>query len=390
MRIIKLLFLFSFLFSSSMVAQDSCNIRISLLTCSPGEELYSTFGHSALRVTHTVSGEDVVFNYGTFNFDEPGFYTKFIRGKLLYYVSTEDFLSFADSYRQQNRSITEQVLNLNCSEKQEAIRFLQNNLRPENRSYKYDFLFDNCTTRLRDLTEENADNQITYPAIVPVNTTFRDLIHVYLDSNNQHWSKLGIDLLLGSRTDAEMNNRQAMFLPDYLMIAYDKASIGNRPLVTNKKILFEAAPLPGSKDFAITPLLVTTAIFIIVMLLSFSRNRKIISSLRNFDSMILFITGLLGLLMLFMWFGTDHIMCADNYNLLWAWPTHVVYAFLLHSKKRWVKNYQLIMIAVNVLVLAAWFFLPQELNYAIMPLLLLITIRAYMRIKPKQNNTSIS
>src|SRR2546423_13573683 len=105
-------FILSFLiFNSSFLisAQDSCHLRISLLTCTPGEELYSTFGHSALRIIDSANNKDIVYNYGTFNFEEPGFYTKFIRGKLLYYLSTDNFLSFGGSIQQEGRGITEQV-----------------------------------------------------------------------------------------------------------------------------------------------------------------------------------------------------------------------------------------------------------------------------------------
>lgn len=254
MYIKKLLFIFLLFVTGMVKAQDSCTLRVSLLTCSPGEELYSTFGHSALRLTDPVSGDDLVFNYGTFNFDEPGFYTKFIRGKLLYYVSAENFYSFAESYRQQNRSIVEQVLNLSCQEKQALSSFLQNNLRPENRSYKYDFLFDNCTTRLRDINEKISADSVYYPKIVQQGTKFRELIHIYLDSNSQHWSKLGIDLLLGSRTDAIMSNRQAMFLPDYLLMALDNAKKATTKLVSSKNLLFDVKTPTVKGNFYTHPL----------------------------------------------------------------------------------------------------------------------------------------
>src|SRR5215218_1527696 len=113
---------FLFLISYFSFAQDSCHLRISLLTCSPGEELYSTFGHSALRVTDSVTSQDIVYNYGTFNFDEPGFYTKFVRGKLLYYLSTEEFSSFKRQYEYERRSMIEQELDLSCTEKQKMFQ----------------------------------------------------------------------------------------------------------------------------------------------------------------------------------------------------------------------------------------------------------------------------
>ena len=154
------LFMMMRLLAMQATAQDSSQYRISLLTCTPGEELYSTFGHSAVRVLDTGSGTDLVYNYGTFNFDEPGFYMKFIRGKLLYYLSVSDFGSFRNEYRESNRGITEQVLNLDQEQEKEIISLLENNMLPQNRAYKYDFLYDNCTTRLRDLVEKISDSSV--------------------------------------------------------------------------------------------------------------------------------------------------------------------------------------------------------------------------------------
>ncbi len=380
MYIKKLLFIFSFFIIKSVTAQDSCNFKISLLTCSPGAELYSTFGHSALRVTNTVSGEDVVYNYGTFNFDEPGFYTKFIRGKLLYYLSTTDFPSFAESYRQENRSMTEQVMNLNCKEKKEVMQFLAINILPGNRAYKYDFLFDNCTTRLRDLAEKFAEKPVTVTKIVPPDSRFRELIHIYLDSNQQHWSKLGIDLLLGSRTDAVMSNREAMFLPDYLLMGFDSLNAGTKKLVLEKKVLFQSPIEPAKNNILNLPVFYSSILFLLVFFLGFSKKDSVRNVLKNFDAMLMFIVGLLGSLMLFMWFGTDHVMCSDNYNLLWAWPSHVIVAFFLNRNKSWVSKYLIAMIIVYILVLIMWIFIPQQLNVTVIPILLLIVMRAGIRV----------
>lgn len=256
---------------------------------------------------------------------------------------------------------------------------------PENRSYKYDFLFDNCTTRLRDLAEKVADTTLVFNRIVERNTKFRDLIHLYLDSNKQHWSKLGIDLLLGSRTDAIMENREAMFLPDYLLLAFDKALSGKKRLVADKTILFKAGIPSSGNGFLSLPLFYSSLLLIIVMLLSFSKKASVQSGLKNFDAMLLFIVGLLGTLMLFMWFGTDHIMCSDNYNLLWAWPTHTIAAFFINRKLSWVKTYLLAMIIIYFLLLLSWPFLPQKLNVALVPVILVMLLRGGMRFREMRN-----
>ena len=149
--IFNLLFfvLVSFL-STRAFAQDSCHLRISLLTASPGEELYETFGHSALRITDSVRNTDIVYNYGTFNFDEPNFYLKFIKGTLPFYLSDDNFDNFIAEYQQENRGITEQVLNLTCFQKYKINALLNENMMGPNRTYQYKFTFDNCTTRQRN------------------------------------------------------------------------------------------------------------------------------------------------------------------------------------------------------------------------------------------------
>ena len=232
-KIVAVLFLACF-FNGLKAQQDpSCNIQISLLTCSPGEELYSTFGHSALRVIDSSTNTDIIYNYGTFDFDDPAFYSKFTRGKLMYFVSVQKFESFFEEYQYYQRGITEQILDLSCSEKEKLVSALRENAKEENKYYKYDFIVDNCTTRLRDIVFKNADAPVITSDIRPnEKITFRKLIHKYLDSSYQYWSKLGIDMLLGRPVDKKLTNNEAMFLPDYLLKGFDSSTIGKKPVVS--------------------------------------------------------------------------------------------------------------------------------------------------------------
>jgi len=359
---------------------DSCHIRISVLTVSPGEELYSTFGHSALRITDSVSHSDIVYNYGTFNFDEPGFYMKFVRGKLTFYLSADDFDSFVNDNRQEQRAATEQVLNLTCAEKYNMIMLLQANMMGDNRKYKYDFTFDNCTTRLRDLIEKSADTDVHFANILSAKKTFRDLIYEYLDKNDKQWSKLGIDILLGEPTDAVMQPKEIMFLPDYLMNTFDKTTIDARKLVSSKHSLYNTDQKPISANYFTHPLFIFSCLFILIILLSFSKNAFIKRTLIAFDGFMFFITGLLGILLLFMWFGTDHRMCKDNFNLLWAWPTNVIAAFYIHSKRKPGTKYFMIYTVFTIVLLGCWFFLPQHMNSALMPIVAILIFRSILYI----------
>ena len=358
-------------------AQDSSHIRISLLTCTPGDELYSTFGHSAIRVTDTSSRSDIVFNYGTFNFDDPGFYIKFIRGKLLYFVSTTDFDSFQNEYQTTNRGMTEQLLNLSATEKIALKDFLYNNAKEPNRYYQYDFFLDNCTTRIRDIIVKYKTNYPPLKPVMPANTRFRQAIHEYLDNGGKYWSKLGIDLLLGAPTDAVMTTNQTQFLPDNLMKALDSSN-RNRQLVVSTNQLYPFTAINNKQSF-FTPMIVFSILFLAIQLISLSSNKKASSFLYGFDGLLFFLTGAIGILFVFMWTSTDHSMVKNNFNLIWAWPPHIIFAFFINSKKKWVNKYFAVTIFGMVIVLLSWFFLPQQMNNALLPIVLLLFSRSVRR-----------
>ena len=322
------------------------------------------------------AGTDDVFNYGTFEFG-PDFYTKFIRGKLLYFLSVELFNDFSYTYTLESRSIKEQVLQLSCAEKQKLYSSLQVNATEQNRYYRYDFLFDNCTTRAGDMVANNSSSPVVFKNILSENVpTFRDLIHSYLHAGNQYWSKLGIDILLGVKLDRQVSNREAMFLPDYLLKGFDSAYVNNKPLVSAPQVILNM-PSPLTNKTFFTPVAVFSLLFVAVVALSLIRKQWAASILAIFDFIFFFMLGLSGLLILFMWFGTDHTVCKNNYNLLWALPSNVVLAFFVNSKKNWVKKYFTTLSWLTLVLAIAWLFLPQQMNNALIPILLLIVFRGW-------------
>lgn len=361
----------------STFAQDSSHIRISLLTCTPGEELYSTFGHTAIRITDSSSVTDYVFNYGTFNFEDPSFYTRFVRGKLWYYLSVENFQDFKYAYQAENRGITEQVLNMHATEKIDLMEALYENVKDQNKFYQYDFFLDNCTTRPRDMLVKFKKNHPGFKPVMAKGTRFRQAIHQYLDLNNKDWSKLGIDLLLGAPTDAVMTTTQSQFLPDNLMKSFDSSNLDHQ-LVLSKTNLYPITATTDSGTF-FTPMIIFSLLMVMIVLLSFSTNSKAKIFIQGFDGIFFFLTGLLGILFIFMWVGTDHSMTKNNYNLLWAWPMNVVAAFFVNIKKDWVKKYFGISAAALIIVLLSWFFLPQQLNTALIPIVLILIFRSARR-----------
>ena len=358
-------------------AQDSSRLRISLLTCTPGEELYSTFGHSAFRVVDSNSVTDIVYNYGTFNFDDDGFYLKFIRGKLLYYVSAERFDGFKYTYQSTNRGITEQVLNLPASEKISIRHFLNENLKEENKYYKYDFFFDNCTSRLRDILKKQHDSAFCQRPVMPKGSRFRQAIHEYLDKNGKYWSELGIDILLGQPCDAVMTAEQMQFLPDNLMKSLDSSNANHR-MVLSEQNLYPITIEKDQKTF-FTPFIVFSLLFILVFLCTVWKNRYARIFLQGFDGIFFFVTGSLGILLILMWTCTDHSMCKNNFNLLWALPTHFIAAFFVNSKKNWVIKYFGLTAIAGIIVLLAWAFLPQQMNNGLIPIVLLLIYRSAVK-----------
>lgn len=356
-------------------ANDSCSLQISLLTCSPGSELYSTFGHSAIRLKDPNTNTDIVFNYGTFNFDDPGFYRKFTRGKLDYFLSVSDYSGFLESYKEEKRIVYEQILNLTCPQKQRLQLALQENTLPEHRFYRYDFIKNNCTTRIRDLLLDLIDSSTLIKFNLPQNSTARKLIHQYLDQGGKQWSKLGIDVLLGSKIDQKLNASGTMFLPEYLMKGVAEMKVNEkRPLVAKKQALLMYSQVPETSKVN-TPFLVFSLLTLVMGLVYISKSKNG-SLVFLFDTLLFGVTGLIGVLLCFMWWGTNHEACSSNYNLLWALPFNLVALAFVRKGSKWIKLYCIMLAVISSLLLLFWPWLPQQLNVAIVPVAMLLLVRS--------------
>ncbi|MGJ7033385.1 DUF4105 domain-containing protein [Niabella hirudinis] len=304
-------------------------LRISVLTCGTGDALYASFGHTAIRITDSAGGTDVVYNYGTFDFADPAFYSKFTLGKLLYFLDKEDFDSFLNTYEEEGRSVAEQVLYLDPLDKIKVRNFLETNFLPRNRAYRYDFLFDNCATRVRDIFPRVLGPSFQYGTLPGAQKmSFRQVV----DGNlaGKPWQRFGIDLILGSPVDAQMSNWQAMFLPGYLYTGLQHAQYNGRPLTAGQSI-FEGGAHKAVRG--VSPVfLVFLALFALVLSVHFIKPLKRFNC--GVDIAFLLITGLLGLQLLFMWYCTNHQACARNWNILWAFPPNVFIAFSKRSRLR--------------------------------------------------------
>jgi hypothetical protein len=377
--LIALLLLASFQFSHA--EETSSRLRISLLTCSPGKDLYAVFGHSALRIVDSAVGTDIVYNYGTFDFDDPDFYTKFVRGKLWYFLSQAYFADFIYEYDYFKRPVTEQVLMLTDAEKIALQQAIFDNLREENRYYQYDFLFDNCTTRLRDLIfKTKTASAFLPPPLVEKGTTFRDHLHVYLDKAEMPWTKLGIDILLGAGADRVMNVEESMFLPDPLMQGVKLAGKQGRQLEQESSVLLDF-PVSG-KDALwpswTIPALVFAVFALAIFLLSFSSNVVSQQWLNWLDLFVFGLSGLLGLLLLFTWFGTDHGSFRYNLNLFWASPLNMLFFYGNAKKTGWFKKWLKINSILILLLAGAYLVWPGIINPLLFPVIIVLSFRSWL------------
>ncbi|WP_235004606.1 lipoprotein N-acyltransferase Lnb domain-containing protein [Aequorivita antarctica] len=353
--------------------------EISILTIGPGAELYDKFGHSAFRIQDSLNGVDVVFNYGKFDFDTPNFYTKFARGKLLYELGVSYYQPFFESYVAQNRWVKEQTLNLSYTEKQAVSDFLWNNVKPENKKYKYDFFFDNCATKIRDVIQEVLGNKLEFKEDhLKEEYTFRQLIQQNLKANS--WGSLGIDIALGAVIDRTAKPIEYQFLPEYVYEGAANAVINrngtSESLVRQTSVLFENSPTPPENDFFLSPLFVLGFLGLLIVFITY-RDFKRKTRSRYLDTFLFFFTGLIGILLLLLWFATDHTATANNYNLLWAFPISLV--LIIAISKRNVspkmKRYVLLLLLLLVLLTIHWTTGVQVFAIGLLPLLIALAVR---------------
>ncbi|EOZ96506.1 hypothetical protein A33Q_2276 [Indibacter alkaliphilus LW1] len=373
----KTLLIYPFIYSVIFFASAQ-QYEISLLTCDPGDELYSAFGHSAIRVQDRLTDQDLVFNYGTFDFNTPYFYVKFTQRTLDYMLSVSTFERFQVEYNYFQRNMREQVLDLSQEQASRLVAFLQENYRPENRFYRYDFFYDNCATRIRDAMEEVLGNQLDWnEELNPEKKTFRTLIDEYVYP--LPWADFGIDLALGSVIDVNASEREKQFLPDYMEAAFARAVIvgdgPSRTLVKEERVILDFPPRPSEMDF-FNPYVLWWVFAILVMILTGIEYRKK-QIYKAFDIGFFSILGLLGILIVVLWFFTFHSQTKNNWNILWAFPGHLVLglALLKNQWKPWLKKYLLFALVLANLNLIFWVFGIQSFHPSIIPLLLVILLR---------------
>lgn len=375
--------------------------EISLLTSAPyDEEVFTVYGHAALRIYDPKQNLDIIFNYGLFDFAKPHFIYRFAKGETDYKLGAADFAAYVVEYQMRGSDITEQVLALRPAEKERLWNALLENYRPENRTYRYNFFFDNCATRPAVLIEKTLDGPVDYNEPYPART-FRELINYC--TRNHPWLTFGCDLALGSPTDRLATPHEMMFLPSYLKAAFAKATVLDRD--GTKRKLVKEIRLIGANSEAVendgketgegeegyetageteniwsvvfTPLTVSLLFFGIVFVITYIEWRRR-TYYRIVDGLLFFLAGAGGAILFFLSFISVHPCTWPNWNLIWLQPLDLV-AVILFSVKKLKKAafyYHFINFAALTAMLLGWPWIPQHLNIAFIPLVASVWLRS--------------
>lgn len=376
-----LLFLLLWLVPAKAQPQLSDEAHISILTAAPSdEEVYTLYGHTAIRVKDTLHKLDVVFNYGIFDFSKPNFIYRFTKGETDYRLAAYNFSHYITEYQLRGSKVTEQVLNLTSEEIHKIWNALIINAQPENAVYRYNFFFDNCATRPVAIVEAYVDGKINYND-PPTPKTFRDLIN-YCTRNNS-WLTFGCDLALGSPTDRIATAHEMMFLPEYLKDEFEKATIVNpdgseRRLVKSTRQLAEEMTNDTDRQTEwFTPMFCSIIIFLLTAWVTYIEWKKK-TDFRLVDCILFFIAGLAGIVLFFLCFISTHPCVCPNWSIVWLHPFNLI-AVILFAVKKFRKAayyYHFINFAALTLLLAGWYFIPQHMNMAFIPLVATLWLRS--------------
>ncbi len=358
----------------------------SLLTADPGKKVWSHYGHTGIRYVDPENQTDVVFNYGLFDFSSPNFISRFVKGETDYMVGTTSFFNFMLEYQIENRTVTEQVLNLTTAEKDRLLGALLTNIQPENRCYRYNFFYKNCSTMPRDLIEQAIDGRVEYSFEAPFSSLRQEIHHF---TNAYPWTQFGIDLAVGAPADQKASLKDQQFAPDVLMHSFSTAFIQSdsvtRPLVLSTTEIYRMDPNaeeptpnpPGPLTVLWMVCVLTLALTVWEMKLRPQSRLKAL--MHTWDGLLFGACGLVGLLMYFLMFFSEHPAVGVNYLAIWLHPLHLLFAFALAFRpfrNKAAVVYKAVNVPFQLFALAGLLFLPQAVHPAAIPLLLSVLIRS--------------
>jgi hypothetical protein len=374
--IISVFFLISHLTAE---AQSPTDTSVYLITCGPGTDTYSIYGHSAIRIVIPEKKTDMVYNWGVFEFDVPNFAWKFAKGRLNYYVVEQPVNQFLEGYIYERRYVISQKMNLSSEETFKLISLINNNVKPENSRYKYDFFYDDCSTRIRDLIEKSVGKMLLYPpAEKGKMPTFRKMVAKY--QYPYQWLQFGIDLIMGSTSDKSASFRDRMFLPLDMQAGLSETVINRSgkmvPLLQNPRTILDFEPSSLRQNFLTSPVFAFTILLIIIIILSvWLKNTRIMNAI---DISVFTVFSILAGLMIFFSFFTDHPQMKLNYNLVWLNPVIIICLLSLILKKKGLIWFRIVFY-LSAAFLLLHVILPQEFELAFLLLDLVIMIRCMFR-----------
>ncbi len=314
--------------ADSIVTQKNDSIIISLLTCSPRDEVYALYGHTAIRCRIINSDYDWVFNYGVFNFNKPHFVLRFVFGLTDYELGVVPFNHFVKTYHKAGCRVTEQTLNLTGEEGQRLIAALDENYRPANRTYRYNYFYDNCTTRARNIIEECINGEIEYDSQLNDASTYRSIIH---EKTSAHpWNKLGNDLCLGLLADCPIDFRECQFLPENLMNDFASAKVAetdgrDRTLIKSTRILFDTSKQSDVSFSLFSPYPIAILLLVISTLIVYIENKRK-KVFRAWDVVLMTLTGLAGIIITALFFS-QHPTTSTNLQIFLLNPLPLFFVF---------------------------------------------------------------
>lgn len=313
------------------------SVEISLLTCAPGDEVYSLYGHTAIRYNNKVTGVDIAINYGMFSFNAPFFVLRFIFGLTDYEMGIIPFDVFCDEYKRENRTVTQQILNLTAEEKRKIINAIEINYLPDNRVYRYNYFYDNCTTRARDILLENINGKVYYSNERKEYPSFRALIHSF--NENDPWARFGNDILLGVKADKSTSLSEYQFLPFNLMHDFENAKVKSsegtvRKLIGSQYDVVQCYTngVDAGNSFPMRPIVCAWIIFgITVLITCIELVRK--KAFRAFDAVFMLFDGCVGLIILLMFFS-EHPTTSTNLQIFLFNPLSLLYFYFIAKQKK--------------------------------------------------------
>jgi len=371
--LLPLLLLFGLFTSSHLIAQDSSKaaLQISILTCAPGEDVYTAWGHTAIRIIDSSKQTDIVYNFGTFDFDTPNFLLEFIKGNLNYFLSADNFQNFILEYQYYGRSIKEQVLVLSDVEKINWQNALLKNLEGNNRYYLYNFITDNCTTRVKDGFYQFANTQVPPSNI----KSFRTHVVEAPYQQGIPWIGLGIDVLLGAVSDQAPTALQAGFLPDLFF----------------EQLAAQASYIESTQNYDFTktvPVQPTDPVYYIIGLIMVYlfvgkwNARWTVIAAKIIDVSLLFIFGLGGSLLVYMSVFSKHTACHNNFNISWIHPFYFIALIFYFIKPIWAGYLGRLFMTATIGLILISYWLPQSFSssvYLLMGLALVLNYRLMKR-----------